>query len=187
MRNYITVAFNNASEAYDGQHALWELDSDGSVTVHGTAVVHRDSTGQMVVDTRDDLPAGIATAFGVGIGTLIGALAGPAGAAIGATEGAALGAAAGGSVGLVSDAARDDIKDQAAFETGFELRSGQHAVIADVSEDWTTPVDTKMQRLGGKVFRRSHRAIRDDAWSEPMAYDSYLYPYEYRPNLDTVG
>ena len=187
MRNFITVIFDNASKAYDGQHAFWELDSEGSVTVHGSAVVHRDSNGQIAVDTRDDLPAGVATAFGVGIGALIGALAGPAGAAIGAGEGAALGAAAGGSVGLVGDAARDDVKDQAGYETGFELRTGQHAVIADVTEDWTTPVDTKMQRLGGKVYRRAHSAIRDDAWSEPMAWDSYLYPYEYQPNLDTVG
>ena len=30
---------------------LWSLDREGDVTVHGTAVVHRDSVGRLVVDT----------------------------------------------------------------------------------------------------------------------------------------
>ena len=83
MRNYIAVVFNDTGKAYEGLHALWQLDGEMEVTVHGAAVVHRDNLGQFQVDTKETHP-GLATAVGVGIGALLGALAGPAGAAVGA-------------------------------------------------------------------------------------------------------
>ena len=51
-------------------------------------------------------------------------------------------------------------RQQAADETNFVLGPRQ-LVIADVSEDWTTPVDRCIQKLGGKVYRRARRNIRD--------------------------
>jgi uncharacterized membrane protein len=179
MHNYIAVVFDDTSKAYEGLHTLWQLDSDGEVTVHGTTVVHRDGWGQYQVDTKETHPA-LATAVGVGVGVLLGALAGPAGAAVGAAGGAAIGAATGGVVGLTADLARADTRDQAAVETRFVLGAGQSAVIADVSEDWTSPIDTRMRSLGGTVYRRSWSALRDDAWFDDNIA-SYLYPYEYIP------
>jgi hypothetical protein len=35
------------------------------------------------------------------------------------------------------------------------LTPGKYAVVADVDEDWVTPVDTRMEAVGGVVFRRS--------------------------------
>jgi uncharacterized protein YdcH (DUF465 family) len=29
------------------------------------------------------------------------------------------------------------------------------ALVAEIDEDWTTPVDTRMEAIGGKVFRRA--------------------------------
>src|SRR5258707_1018615 len=98
MRNYIAIVFDDTSKAYEGLHALWQLDNEGAITVHGTTVVHRNDWGEFQVDSKDTHPA-LATAVGVGIGALLGALAGPAGAAIGAARGAAVGAASGGAVG----------------------------------------------------------------------------------------
>lgn len=182
MRNYIAVVFDSSSEAYEALHALWQLDGSEDITVHGTAVVHRDNLGQFQVDTKETYP-GLATAVGVGVGALLGALAGPAGAAIGAGGGAAIGAAAGGVSGLVADAARSDSRHQAGAETGFVLNDGQSAVIADVSEDWTTPIDDKMRSLGGTVYRRARSAVEDDVWYDEgyYPYGYYLYPYEYVP------
>src|SRR5260370_7629951 len=88
MRNYIAVIFNDTSKAYEGLHALWQLDDDAEVTVHGTAVVHRDALGNFQVDTRETHPA-LATGVGVGVGALLGLLAGPAGPGGGAAGGAA--------------------------------------------------------------------------------------------------
>jgi len=183
MRNYVAVVFNNESKAYEALHALWQLDSAGEVTVHGTAVVHRDDLGYFQVDTKETHPA-LATAVGVGVGALLGALAGPAGAAVGAAGGAAIGAATGGAAGLIADAGRADTRDEAAAETGFVLGYGQSAVIADVSEDWTSPIDTRMGDLGGVVYRRAKSAVEDNVWYDDPGlypYDYYLYPYEYIP------
>jgi uncharacterized membrane protein len=190
MRNYIAIVFNDTTKAYDGLHALWQLDDDGQITVHGTTVVHRNDWGEYQVDSKDTHPA-LATAVGVGIGTLIGALAGPAGAAIGAAKGAAIGAASGGAVGAVTDLNRADTRDQSRYETGWVLGSGQSAVIADVSEDSTFPIDDRMTRLGGTVNRRTWSEVRDDKWFDDRSlypydgylspYDYYLYPYEYVP------
>lgn len=176
MRNYIAVIFNDTGKAYKGLHALWELDGYGDITVHGTTVVHRDEWGQFQVDTKETHPA-LATAVGVGVGALLGALAGPAGAAVGAAGGAAIGAGTGGVVGVTTDLVRDDTREEARDETAFVLDAGQSAVIADVSEDSTLPIDTRMRELGGIVRRRAWSTLRDDAWFG----SNYLYPYEYVP------
>jgi uncharacterized membrane protein len=182
MRNYIAVVFNDTSKAYEGLHALWQLDDAAEVTVHGTAVVHRDAMGNFQVDTKETHPA-LATAAGVGVGALLGLLAGPAGAAVGAAGGAAIGAAAGGAVGVTADLVRADTREQAAGETRFVLGAGQSAVIADVSEDWTSPIDTRMRSLGGTVYRRAKGDMEDDVWFDDYYIpSSYLYPYEYIPN-----
>ncbi len=175
------MVFESSGKAYDGLHEMWNLDREGEVTVHGTAVVHRDSLGRLVVDTDQTDPP-LATAIGAGIGALLGALAGPAGAAVGAGGGAAIGAITGATAGLVADVDRADVESEAGFETELVLKPGQHAVIADVSEDWTTPINERMKRLGGTVHRRSRDAVRDEAWSGSYyPYYNYLQPYEYRP------
>ena len=183
MRNYIAVVFDDTSKAYKGLHALWQLDAEAEVTVHGTAVVHRDDFGHFQVDTKETHPA-LATAVGVGVGALLGALAGPAGAAVGAAGGAAIGAATGGAVGVAADLSRADTRQQAAVETRFVLGTGQSAVIADVSEDWTSAIDDRMHELGGIVYRRAKSDVEDDKWfdDDSYPYDYYLYPYEYVPS-----
>ena len=181
MHNYIAVVFDDTQKAYQGLHELWQLDNQGMVTVHGTTVVHRNDWGEFQVDSKDTHPA-LATAVGVGVGALLGALAGPAGAAVGAAKGAAIGAASGGAVGTVADLARADTRDEAQSETAWVLRAGQSAVIADVSEDSTFPIDERMARLGGTVHRRVWSAVRDDTWFDDHGlypYDGYLYPYDY--------
>ena len=176
MRNYIAVIFNDLGRAYKGLHALWQLDTEELITVHGATVVHRDDLGEFQVDTKETHPA-LATAVGVGIGALLGALAGPAGAAVGAAGGAGIGAAAGGALGVGADLARADTRDEATDETAFALNAGQSAVIADVSEESPSAIDSRMRELGGIVRRRTWATVHDDAWSG----DAYLYPYEYVP------
>ena len=181
MRNYIAAVFDDSRKAYEALRQLWDLDGRGDITVHGTGVVHRDEFGFIQVDTKETHPV-LGTAIGVGVGALLGALAGPAGAAVGAAGGAGIGAATGGAVGMIADLDRADTRQEAADETGFVLGVGQSAVIADVSEDWTAPIDTCIHKLGGKVYRRPRSHIRDDAWYSPAyPYGYYLYPYEYVP------
>jgi len=185
MRNYIAVIFSDIGQAYKGLHALWQLDAEDEITVHGTTVVHRDEWGEIHVDTKETQPA-LATAVGVGVGALLGALAGPAGAAVGAAGGAAVGAVGGGTLGIITDAVRADTREEAREETAFVLNDGESAVIADVTEEWTTAVDTRMRELGGIVRRRAWSTLRHDAWFSGYTPDNYLYPYEYIPPGDRI-
>jgi uncharacterized membrane protein len=174
MRNFVTVVFDDRGRTYRGLHALWQLDDAGAITVHGTAVVHRDDWGRFEVDTKETHPA-FATAVGVGIGALLGLLGGPAGVAVGAAAGAAIG----GSI----DLDRSDTREEAADAAGLVIGRGQSAVIADVSEDWNETIGLRMRNLGGTVHRRSRISLEDDAALDRgfYPYDSYLYPYEYVP------
>jgi uncharacterized membrane protein len=185
MDNYVAIVFNSDTKAYEGLHGIWNLDASGDITVHGAAVIHRDQNGQIEVATKDTDP-GLRTAVGVGIGVLLGALAGPIGAAAGATiaggTAIGIGAAAGGMAGLTADAVKADEHDQATFETSFVLPRGKSAVIAEVSEDWTTPIDAMVKTLGGNVYRRAKGDIRNDSWFD-ADYTDYLYPYDYEPQF----
>ncbi len=67
MHNYIALIFNDTGKAYKALHALWQMDGQGDITVHGATVVHRNNWGEFQVDTKETEPA-MATAFGVGIG-----------------------------------------------------------------------------------------------------------------------
>jgi uncharacterized membrane protein len=187
MHNYVAVVTNNKSSAYAALHALWELDSEGMVTVHGTAVAHKNVWGQVEVDSKETLPA-LATAVGVGVGAILGLFAGPAGVAVGAAGGAAIGASIGGAVGLGTDVLRADARDQADFETSLVMTPGQSAVIADVSESSTWPIEARMRELGGVVHRRSCGALRRDREVHDFVDGSYnsLYPYEYVPRGYTL-
>ena len=182
MDNYVAVVFDTETQASDGLHALWNLDASGDITVHGAAVVRRDALGHVDVSTKQTDP-GLRTAIGVGVGALIGALvAGPVGATAGAKVGSAagIGAAAGGLLGGTADVVKSGEHEEAGYESGFVMRPGQSAVLAEISEDWTTPVDTAMHRLGGKVYRRPKSDVRDDSvWGPDYGY--YLYPYDYDP------
>ena len=182
MDNYVAIVLDDDAKAYEALHRLWKLDTDGDITVHGAAVIHRDPDGAVDVREQDTDP-GLRTAIGVGIGALLGALAGPIGAAAGAAAaaagtGAAIGAASGAVVGVTADVVKATENDEASYEAGFVLPPGKSAVIAEVTEQWTTPLDVLAQSYGTKVFRRSKSVIRDSAY---FGGDYPLYPYDYEP------
>lgn len=178
MNNYIAVVFDSDEKAYAGLHALWNLDNAGEVTVHGAAVIHRDRFGHIDVATKQT-DVGMRTIVGAGIGALIGALAGPVGSAVAGTA-AGIGAGTGALAGFAGDAIKAGTHDEAAYESSFVLNPGQSAVIAEVAEEWGTPIDAAMKGLGGRIYRRSQGAVRDTSFFGAN-YDDYLYPYDYEP------
>ncbi len=125
----------------------------------------KDSSGAMSVkQTADKGPVG--TALGMLTGGLAGLLAGPVGVAVGF--------AVGGAAGLVFDLA------QLGIDTGFldevlkALSPGKTAVLAEVQETWTTPVDTRLGKLGGLVFRR----LRSEVVEDQLARESAAFATE---------
>ena len=160
MDRMLVVVFDNESKAYEGKKALLQLDGEGSISVYGYAVVAKNTDGTTTVKQGDDYgPLG--TLAGTAVGSLIGLLGGPVGMAIGAAAGLTVGAAVdlnNAGVGL------DFIDDLAKV-----LLPNRFAVVAEIEEDWTTPVDNRMEAIGGTVFRRALSDVKQTIHDEHIA------------------
>jgi uncharacterized membrane protein len=160
MDRMLVVVFNNGANAYEGKRALLELDDDGSISLYGYAVLAKDADGTATIKQGDD-SGPIGSLVGTSLGSLIGLLGGPAGLAIGA----AAGLAAGGTADLNNARIGEDFID----DVSKQLLPNRVAVIADIDEDWTTPVDTRMEAIGGTVFRRALSDVKDTVDEEEVA------------------
>jgi uncharacterized membrane protein len=146
MDRMLVVVFDTEPKAYEGKKALHQLEDEGSIVVYAYAVVGRNADGTTTVKQSDD-PGPLGTLVGTTVGALIGLLGGPIGAAIGATAGLAVGGTVDINDARIGEDFIDDVKQQ--------LQRNKFAVVAEIQEDWTTPVDTRMEAIGGKVFRRA--------------------------------
>jgi uncharacterized membrane protein len=156
----LVVVFDNESNAYEGKKALLQLDNEGSIGVYAYAVLAKHADGTSTIQQGDD-PGPLGTLLGTSLGSLIGLLGGPAGVAVGAVAGMA----AGGTVDVHNARIGDDfVNDVSAM-----LTRGKVAVVAEIDEDWTTPVDTRMEEIGGTVFRRSLSEVTDAVDNEDIA------------------
>jgi len=160
MDRMLVVVFDNENKAYDGKKALMQLDNEGSISVYAYAVVSKRPDGTVTVKQEDDYGP-IGTLLGSSFGGLIGLLGGPVGFAIGLSAGAVAGAAVDlHNVGLGEDFIEDINK---------ALTPNKFAVVAEVDEDWTTPVDTRMEAIGGTVFRRALSEVKHTLHEEHVA------------------
>jgi len=160
MDRMLVVVFDNENKAYEGKRTLLQLDGEGSITAYGYAVVAKNSDGTAAVKQGNDVgPLGTLT--GTALGSLIGLLGGPVGMAIGATAGLAAGATADLNNARISEDFVDDVTKV--------LLPNRAALIAEIEEDWTTPVDTRMEAIGGTVFRRALSDVEDTVNDEDVA------------------
>ncbi|MGA7854195.1 MAG: DUF1269 domain-containing protein [Candidatus Acidiferrales bacterium] len=160
MDRMLVVVFDNENKAYEGKKALLQLDREGSIGVYAYAVVAKNANGTAMVKQGDDAGP-IGTLVGTSLGSLIGLLGGPVGLAIGASVGLVAGATADLDNARISGDFIDDVTKV--------LVPGKVAVVAEIDEDWTTPVDTRMEPIGGIVFRRALSAVKDTVNSEETA------------------
>lgn len=160
MDRMLVTVFDTETKAYEGKAALLRLDQEGSIGLYGYAIVAKNPDGTSTVkQSDDDLPIG--TLAGTSLGALIGVLGGPAGALIGATIGLTAGAGA--------DVYNAGVGEDYVDDVTRSLVPGKVAVVAEIEEDWTTPVDTRMESLGGIVFRRSISEVRERIHQENVA------------------
>ncbi|HXJ93004.1 MAG TPA: DUF1269 domain-containing protein [Terriglobia bacterium] len=153
MEKMMVVVFDDEKKAYEGSRALKELDAEGSISVHAEAVVQKSADGKVSVKhEEDDFP--LRTLGGTALGGIIGLLGGPVGLGIGAVAGTFAGSIAELNFAGVNADFLDDVS--------AVLTPGKYAVAADVSEEWVTPVDTRMEPLGGVVFRATRAKVRQD-------------------------
>lgn len=160
MERMLVVVFDNESKAYEGSHALSQLDADGSIAVHAASVIKKNADGKVAVEQVDGgFP--IRTVGGTAIGSLIGLLGGPIGVSIGATAGLL--------AGSLDDLNAAGVNAEYVDEVANALTPGKSAVIADVSEEWVIPVDTTMKKLGGTVLRTARKSVEDSQRARDMA------------------
>ena len=146
MDRMLVVVFDNETKAHEGKKALLQLEAEGSLSVYTCVLVTKRADGLVTVNQEVDTGP-LRTLVGTLVGYLVGLLGGPIGFAIGG----AAGLLAGGTVDINSARIGGDFID----EVTKELLSNRFAVVAEVEEESTTPVDIRMETLGGIVFRRA--------------------------------
>ena len=160
MDRMLVVVFEAESKAWEGKKALHELDREDVIVVYDQAVVARNSDGTATVRQIDD-PGLIGTLAGTTLGALIGLLGGPVGAA--------LGAAAGFAIGGTVDVDRARICEDFVEDVRQKMTPEKFALVAEIQEDTTIPVDVRMEALGGTVFRRSLSEVKHKVHDENVA------------------
>jgi len=156
----LVVVFDTEDKAYKGRNALLQLDDEGSIAVFAYAVATKNADGTATVKQGDD-SGPLGALVGTSLGSLIGLLGGPVGLAIGATAGLLAGSTADLNNARIGGNFIDDVTK--------ELLPGKFAVLAEVQEDWTTPVDVRMEAIDGKVFRWSLSDVKHTVDEEETA------------------
>ena len=136
MDRMLVVVFDKENSAYEGKRALQELKNEGSIGVYAYAVLSKNADGTATIKQGDD-SGPIGTLVGTAFGSLIGILGGPVGMVAGATTGMSAGAAADLSNASLGADFLDDVTK--------ELKPNKVALVAEIDEEWVTPVDTRME------------------------------------------
>ena len=162
MNKLIITVFKDETNAYEGVKALKQLHAEGSLTLYASAVIAKDAKGAISIKQQAD-QGPLGTVLGMTTGSIIGLVGGPAGVVAGAAAGTLLGS--------LYDIAEIGISGDFWAEALKQLSPGKVAVIAEVDEDWVTPVDARMEALGGVVFRRVRSEFIDEQIEREIAAD----------------
>lgn len=166
MNKVTVVVFDDEKKAYEGSRAMREMHREGSLTLYADVVIAKDPAGKVTVKQADD-PGVLGTLSGFTVGSLAGLLGGPIGVAIGAGTGTMIGAA--------WDLTRAEIGNDFISEVSEFLVPGKAAVIGEMDEEWQTPLDSRMEALGGQVFRRNRIQVEDAYFEKEIAaYEAEL-------------
>ena len=152
MNKVAVVVFEDEKRAYEGLGAIKDLHREGSITVYANAVIAKDPSGKVSM-RRSSHPGPEGTLLGLLLGSLTGVLAGPVGLALGASTGTLIGSA--------FDLSWAGIGGDFVDEVSEFLVPGKAAVIAEIEEEWQTPLDSRMEALGGQIFRRNRTQVED--------------------------
>lgn|SRR5262245_30828010 len=159
MDRMLVVVFDNETKAYEARNILTQLYDEGSIVLYAYAVIAKNADGTVSIKQGDDVGP-IGTLVGTPLGSLIGLVAGPAGAVIGGTAGL--------TAGSILDLHNARIGEDYLDDVAKALTPNKVAVVAQVDEEWTTPVDSRMEELGGDVLRRGLSEVTDEVNQEEL-------------------
>jgi uncharacterized membrane protein len=153
MQDIIAVVFENEQKASEGLRALRELDKAGDIVLFEARIISkRPDRSVYLVDSFDHLSLPM-----VGGGTILGALAGLLAGPFGVVPGAALGAVA----GTITDLKTAGVTDEFVDRVKEALKPDTAALVADLEEErFATPVDPRMEEIGGVVVRQMRSIVK---------------------------
>lgn len=152
MEKMLAVIVDDEAKAYEVSDALDDLVQEGDVSIYEQAIIQKSADGTISTKQSDaDVP--IRELEGTAIGAMIGLLGGPVGVGIGSV--------AGGLTGGLRDLHLSEVSEEFIDDVSAMLTPGKFAVIADIDEDedWVTPVDVRMEALGGTVLRAPKKSV----------------------------
>jgi uncharacterized membrane protein len=159
MDKMLVVVFDSETKAYEGSKAFQQLQNEGNINLYAIAVIARDASGKVSVKQEGDMGP-IGTGVGMLTGSLIGLLGGPVGVVLGTSVGS-LG-------GMFYDLVHLGISEDFLAEVEQSLQPGKAAVVAEIEEEWTVPVDSRMEALGGVVFRRTRSEVSETEYERDV-------------------
>lgn len=153
MDKMLTANFDTAPKALKGVIVLRDLHRAGDIKLYATAVIAKDPAGKVSIKQASERDFN-----GSHLGLLFGILLG----ALGGLVGFALGGLIGGLTGLIFDLARSGMSVDFLEEASNTLEPGKVALLAEIAETPTVPVDIKLAKLGGHVYRQSRSEFVDE-------------------------
>jgi uncharacterized membrane protein len=153
MEDILIVVFDNEGSAYEGLNYLNQLDRSGAIDLYAGWVIEKEADGRI---TEKGWQGNFAfhTIAGTAPGLLIGLFGGPAGVGIGPTVG--------GLTGIKRDLHADGVNSHFVNDVATVLKPGKFAMVADVNDEHGTPIDTRMEAMGGAVFRTEKQDFEDE-------------------------
>jgi uncharacterized membrane protein len=153
MNKMLVAVFENETTAHEGLKALKDLHKTGDITLFATAVITKDEKGDLQLKIGTDRGE-VGAATGLLAGSLIGLIGGPLGIALSATMGTFS--------GVMFDADSNEINGVFVHDVSKALRKGKTAVIAEIDETLTVPVDLRLKDTNATVFRRRKYEVAEE-------------------------
>jgi uncharacterized membrane protein len=156
----VVAVFDAQNQAYNAATELQRLNDSGVIDVKRGAIVTKDAKGNLTIPDSRNVGSPWGLLGGGLMGAVTGALLGPVGAAAGvaagtaAAAGAAVGGVAGATVGGSADLINFGLNEEFIDEVSRDLAPDHSALIVELSEGSTEPVDGAVQRFQGRVHRR---------------------------------
>jgi len=153
MNKMVVVVFRNETDAFKGLDGLKELHAEGTITLFSSAIAVKDHLD--IVSMKNMEGQGASKTFaGMAFGSLIGLLGGPAGLAVGAF--------AGSMTGLLLDMTNAGVNAEFIDDISDAMKPNSVTLLAEIDEEKTIPLDTKMEAYHGLVFRRLLKETEND-------------------------
>lgn len=152
MSKFAFIIFPDGEKLSEGVSVLEELDSDGSITIYSMAVAGKNEDD--ILFPKESAEASlVGTSTGALVGALTGLINGPVGGVAGLAGGALLGHA--------WDMFKYGLDVDFVKELAEHMADGEAAIVAEVSETWTAPLDQRIGAIGGTIFRTWRVNIED--------------------------